>query len=139
MRTLAMVTVLSLAACSEPPREAAPTRAPPAAIVAPDTGIFFEFQVDRKVDLDPTVKDDQPVYPTSLKAAGITGRVVAQFVVDTLGKPEPSSFKITETAHRYFSDAVLVAMPRMRFLPAELHGHRVRQLTTRAFDFSINP
>jgi protein TonB len=58
--------------------------------------------------------------------------------VDTLGRPELASFKVLQSSHEPFVDAVRDALPGMRFVPAEMHGHRVRQLVQQPFVFSLD-
>lgn len=78
-----------------------------------------------------------PRYPSMLQSAGIEGNVRAQFVVDTLGRVEQGSFKALEATHDLFAAAVRDALGRARFKPAEVGGHRVRQLVEQTFTFSI--
>ena len=79
-----------------------------------------------------------PRYPAMLQSAGVEGSVRAQFVVDTLGRVEPGSFRALESSHDLFTAAVRDALGRARFKPAELGGHRVRQLVEQSFSFSIS-
>ncbi len=65
--------------------------------------------------------------------------VLVEFVVDTLGRVEPTSVRVVESDHPYFSDAVLRALPVYRFLPAEVQGRRVRQLVRLPFRFAVSP
>jgi len=78
-----------------------------------------------------------PRYPSMLQSAGVEGDVRAQFVVDTLGRVEQGSFKSLEATHDLFAAAVRDALSRARFKPAELGGHRVRQLVEQTFTFRI--
>jgi protein TonB len=78
-----------------------------------------------------------PRYPTMLQRAGVEGSVRAQFVVDTLGRVEQGSFRALESTHDLFTAAVRDALSRARFKPAEVGGHRVRQLVEQTFTFSI--
>jgi protein TonB len=79
----------------------------------------------------------QPRYPASLHAAGIEGRVVLQFVVDTLGRAEPGSVSVIEASHTLFAEAVREVLPRYRFMPGEAGGHRVRTRVQIPFDFVL--
>jgi len=100
-------------------------------------------------DSSPLTKDmvEQPVvalpgtatprYPAMLQSAGVEGSVRAQFVVDTLGRVEQGSFRALESTHDLFTAAVRDALTRARFKPAEVGGHRVRQLVEQSFAFSI--
>jgi periplasmic protein TonB len=78
-----------------------------------------------------------PRYPGILQSAGVEGSVRAQFVVDTLGRVEQGSFRALESTHDLFTAAVRDALTRARFKPAEVGGHRVRQLVEQSFAFSI--
>lgn len=78
-----------------------------------------------------------PRYPESLAAAGVEGRAVARFVVDTAGRVEPASVRIVDAAHPLFAESVRAALRVMRFRPAEAGGRRVRQLVEMPFDFVL--
>jgi protein TonB len=101
----------------------------------PADGIFNELEVDRPVMLAPGVVG--PSYPDVLRAAGIDGTVLAQFVVDTLGRVDVNSFVALRSDHALFTNAVRAALGRMRFLPAEAGGRKVRQLVQQPFQFSV--
>lgn len=80
-----------------------------------------------------------PQYPAALRSAGIAGEVDAQFVVDTTGRVDTSTIKITKSTNLQFAQAVRTALPLMRFIPAEgPHGRRVRQLLQQPFTFNIS-
>jgi len=96
---------------------------------------LYEFQVEKPAALIPGVAT--PVYPELLKSAGIEGKVLVAFVVDTTGRAEMSSLKIMQSDHPLFTEAVRVALPRMRFLPAEAGGKKVRQFAQMPFVFSL--
>ena len=96
---------------------------------------FLVTQVEKAAAAAPG--SAQPVYPPMLEESGIMGRVVAQFVVDTLGHVEPGSLHLLQTDNDLFDVAVKAALPRMRFYPAEVNGHRVRQLVEQAFVFEL--
>ena len=78
-----------------------------------------------------------PQYPEALKAAGIQGEVLAQFVVDVDGTPILDTFKVIKTTNAAFANAVKAALPEMRFAPAELKGQKVRQLYQTPFVFAM--
>jgi periplasmic protein TonB len=78
-----------------------------------------------------------PAYPEMLKSAGVEGEAMVQFVVDTLGRAEPASFKVLQASHDAFGQAVRAALPRMRFLPAEIGGRKVRMLVQQTFAFAL--
>ena len=96
---------------------------------------WAEHQVDRPVLALPG--SATPRYPEMLRAAGVVGRVVARFVVDTAGRVEPGSLTVVASAHPQFTAAVEAALPRMRFRPAEAAGKKVRQLVEQPFEFEV--
>ena len=78
-----------------------------------------------------------PRYPERLRAAGISGRVVARFVIDTTGRVEPTTVTMLESDHEAMADAVRGVLPKLRFDPAEVGGRRVRMLAVMPFEFSL--
>jgi periplasmic protein TonB len=70
--------------------------------------------------------------------AGITGAVMAQFVVDANGRAEVQTFKVLKSDHEELSEAVRRSLPDMRFTPAEKGGHKVKQLVQEPFTFTIS-
>jgi TonB family protein len=76
-----------------------------------------------------------PVYPDSLWAAGIPGRVVAEFIVGLDGRIEPGSVIIASATHPIFATAVRMALQDAVFNPALLTGKSVRQLVHLPFNF----
>jgi periplasmic protein TonB len=79
----------------------------------------------------------EPRYPAALRAAGIQGRVLAEFVVDTLGHAELSSLRFPELANPLFGDAVRDALAQYRFTPGEMAGRRVRTRVAVPFEFRL--
>lgn len=79
----------------------------------------------------------RPAYPDILKASGVEGEALVRFVVDTLGHAEPGTFVVLEASHPAFGEAVRQALPRMRFLPAESGGRKVRMLVQQRFAFAL--
>lgn len=98
-------------------------------------GIWSANQVDRSPSI--AGRPIEPRYPTQLRTAGIEGRVVLQFVVDTLGRAEPGDVTVIETSHPQFAEAVREVLPRYRFIPGEAAGHRVRTRVQIPFDFRL--
>jgi len=97
---------------------------------------YFEFQVEKPVV--PAPGSTSPRYPDMLRQAGVEGEVLAQFVVDTTGRAEPSSLKILKSSHDLFIQSVKNALPQMKFIPAEVGGRKVKQLVQQPFTFSIS-
>ncbi len=94
------------------------------------------FEVDKAAAALPG--SPSPAYPDMLKASGVEGSTLVQFVVDTLGRAEAGSFKVLESSHDAFGTAVRVTLPRMRFLPAEAGGRKVRMLVRQQFAFALD-
>lgn len=101
----------------------------------PDGGSAFDELV---VDRAPRVlgKALEPRYPSVLREAGIQARVVAEFVVDTLGRAEMDGLRI-EAPNPMFADAVREVLARYRFTPGETAGIRVRTRVQLPFDFKL--
>jgi TonB family protein len=78
-----------------------------------------------------------PVYPDSLLRAGVSGRAVVEFVVDTSGVPDMDTFGTVASTDALFADAVRRAVAGARFSPATLGGARVRQLVHLPITFTI--
>jgi protein TonB len=79
----------------------------------------------------------RPHYPDALRAAGLGGHVLVQFVVDTTGRIEPQSVRVLESTHDLFARSVLAVLPRFRFQPAEVNGKRIRMAAQMPFEFTI--
>lgn len=103
-------------------------------VEVPEHLYFFEFQVEEPVVPLNTVA---PAYPANLQAEAVSGEVIAQFVVDTLGRANLETFRAIEATHHEFVTAVRQALPRMRFQPARLRGRAVQQLVQQAFAFKM--
>lgn len=105
-------------------------------IVAPNADqAYFDFQVEKPVA--PIPGAGAPRYPDILRSASVEGEVLAQFVVDTLGRVELNSFKVLRKSHDLFEASVRAALPNMRFLPAEVGGRKVKQLVQQPFVFAL--
>jgi TonB family protein len=89
----------------------------------------------------PAVLTVQPVfdYPRVLRDAGIGGRVLLQFVIDTLGRVEPASIEVLETADQAFTESARSGMLEAQFRPAHYGDRPVRQLTKMPVSFRIGP
>jgi protein TonB len=79
----------------------------------------------------------EPLYPPALRSAGVEGRVLAEFVVDTLGRAELATLRFPELPDPRFADAVREAISRTRFSPGEVAGRPVRTRVALPFDFRL--
>jgi TonB family protein len=98
-------------------------------------GVYFEYQVEQPVMAVPG--SPAPRYPDILKKAGVSGEVIASFVVDTTGKADVNSLKVLRSSHELFVNSVATALPDMRFTPALVGGRKVKQLVMQPFVFQI--
>lgn len=96
---------------------------------------YFEFQVEKPVLA--REGNPQPRYPSMLESARVEGEVLVQFVVDTSGHAEMNSFKVLKSSNDLFTSAVKRVLPEMKFYPAEVGGHKVRQLVQMPFGFKV--
>lgn len=97
---------------------------------------YFDFQVEKPVAQIPG--SGTPNYPDILRSSNVEGQVLAQFTVDTTGRVEIASFTVISSTHDLFTSAVRSALPRMRFLPAEIAGRKVKQRVQQPFVFNLN-
>jgi len=96
---------------------------------------FRADQVEKQVSL--VAGSAPPRYPELLRSSGVEGQVIAVFVVDEQGHAEETSIRFARSDNQLFDDAVRVALRRMRFIPAEVGGKRVRQLVQMPFVFTL--
>ena len=97
---------------------------------------YFEFQVEKQVQT--AAGSSFPKYPAAMKAANVEGEVLTQFIVDTTGHAEMSTFKVLKSTRQEFVDAVKDGLAEMRFTPAEIGGHKVKQVVQQPFTFGLS-
>ncbi len=97
---------------------------------------YFDFQVEKQAGTAPG--SQAPEYPEMLRSANVEGEVLAQFVIDTTGRADASTFKVLKSTNDAFTDAVKRDLPRMRFFPAEIGGRKVKELVQLPFAFNLN-
>ncbi len=100
-----------------------------------ENNTFYSFQVEKVADMVPG--QPGPHYPDMLRSANVEGEVVASFVVDTNGRADMSTFKVIKSSHDLFTQAVKNALRNYRYTPAEIGGHKVKQLVQQPFQFSL--
>ena len=107
----------------------------PGAPLGGSGGVRDAAMVDRAPRL--TGRALEPRYPPVLRDAGIEGHVLAEFVVDTLGRAELATLRFPELTNPLFGDAVRDALTRYRFTPGEMAGRKVRTRVAVPFDFRL--
>lgn len=100
-----------------------------------DGSAWGEDQVDKAVQATGGVT---PRYPDMLRSANISGVVQMRFVVGANGRVEMNSVEVIDSPHKQFTEAVMDALKKMRFRPAEVRGTKVRQLVEQSFQFKLN-
>jgi protein TonB len=96
---------------------------------------YDAYEVDRRVE---PLSGVGPVYPAAMRFAGIEGEVEAQFIVSEHGGAEISSLRIVKSTNDQFAESVRRALPKMRFVPAQLGGRPVAQTVQQLFSFRLN-
>ncbi len=96
---------------------------------------LFEFQVENPVL--PRSGNPNPRYPSMLESSRVEGEVLAQFVVDTLGKAEMNTFKVLQSTNDLFTSAVKNVLSQWKFYPAEAGGRKVKQIVQLPFKFNV--
>jgi protein TonB len=108
------------------------------------TGPIIEGEVflAAEVDETPQAADPgglcSPKYPPVMQSAGIPGKVVMQFVVNTDGKVDQGSFKVMSSTHKAFEEPAREAMFKCPFKPGKSRGQPVRVLVQQALSFKLN-
>lgn len=90
---------------------------------------------DARFDPAQLLTQPAPRYPPGAEAAGLGGRVVLQFIVDTVGAVELRSIHVVESSHEIFEEPARASVARALFRPARLGTIPVRQLTRQPISF----
>jgi TonB family protein len=99
--------------------------------------VYTADQVDRPARPDSSDLA-VPLYPDSLYNAGVHGTVIAEFVVDTVGRVETETFGVVTSSHRLFAESVRRALDDATFIPAMHEGRLVRQVVQLPFNFLVD-
>jgi hypothetical protein len=125
--TAAVATAVTAAACAS----AGGAHAGSCAAIASDSSfarsepVYRDCAVDKKAQLTTT-----SLHPDFRPMSAHTGCYSAEveFVVDTLGRPETGTARITKSNDPAFADAVLALVPQLRYSRALKNGTPVRQI-----------
>jgi TonB family C-terminal domain len=71
----------------------------------------------------------QPRFPDALRAQGVGGEVVVQFLVAADGSVDASTMKVVRSPHELFASAVRNVLPRFHFQPARSAEGKARAET----------
>jgi TonB family protein len=107
---------------------------PPEELVFPD----FTFEMaDVEREAVPAPVNPKPQYPAAMQRRQLEARFAVFFVVDTSGRVDRTSVELPLVSHEEFANAVLDALEKWRFEPAEVGGHRVRERVKQPFYFRL--
>ncbi len=95
--------------------------------------IFDISQLDQQPVPTGQVK---PQYPFEMRRAGISGQVVVDFIVDTLGNVR-NAYAVSST-QREFEQAAVTAVAKWHFRPGRRQGHNVNVHMQVPIVFSLN-
>ena len=112
------------------------TEAPP---VEPPIALGDSIKTELEVDSTVVRYQDSaaPPYPESMLRRRVEGSVMVQYVVDTTGHVDTTSFRVLFATHADFAKSVKNTLPLMRFHPAMMANKRVAQLVEQPFVFKI--
>lgn len=99
------------------------------------SGTFSAWEVEKAVV--PLSGNPKPEYPSMLQSGHVEGEVLAQFVVDTTGRVDMSTFRALQATDELFVQSVRRALAKWKFLPAEAGGVKVRQLVQMPLSFKV--
>jgi protein TonB len=87
---------------------------------------LFAAQVEKPAI--PRNGNPSPKYPSLLESSRVEGTVLVQFVVDTLGVADMSTFKVLDASNDLFAESTRATLSNWRFYPAEAGGKKVKEI-----------
>jgi len=78
-----------------------------------------------------------PRYPPVLQQAGMQGRVMIEFIVDTLGRAERGSLRVVNSFHPLAESPARETVTSCRFRPGRIQGRAVRVRVQIPINFTI--
>lgn len=97
---------------------------------------YLEAVVEDRPEAIPNSCTAQP-YPAILQQAGVEGRVLVEFVIDTLGRAERASIRIVSSTHQLFEPPARATVLTCRFRPGRISGRAVRVRVQQPINFTI--
>jgi protein TonB len=76
-------------------------------------------------------------YPPVLQTAGIEGRVLIEFIIDTTGRAERGSMRVVSSAHQLFEGPAREVVSSCRYRPGRISGRAVRTRVQIPINFTI--
>jgi protein TonB len=96
---------------------------------------YSAWEVEKPVV--PLSGNPKPEYPSMLQSGHVEGEVLAQFVVDTTGRVDMSTFRAIQSTNGLFVQSVRRALAEWKFRPAEAGGRKVKQLVQMPLSFKV--
>ncbi len=112
-------------------------RAVSAASAADQPGQQPRYTEDEVEERPERLNGPLPQYPDSLRAAGVSGRVVLEVVIDSTGHAEPASIRVLSSTNTEFAASASNCVAATTFRPGRINGHPVRVITTIPINFSV--
>jgi len=103
-----------------------------------DPGTGAEVLLAAEVD-EPAaaIRQPSPRYPPVLQQAGIEGKVLLEFIIDSTGHVEPASVRAIDRSGPGFDATAREVIQKSLFRPARVRGRPVRQRTLQSIVFRI--
>lgn len=95
--------------------------------------VFVASEVDTPAKIQSL---QEPEYPDSLRAIGVSGSAVIEFIIESTGKLNKESIGIVSATHTKFADAARIAVLESTFLPAMKAERPVAQIYQLPVTFS---
>lgn len=99
-----------------------------------DKQIFTANEVDVAARQD-SAHLVRPTYPDELHDDGVSGSVMAEFVVEASGQVNPETLNVVFASHPLFAESVQEALREAIYMPATRKGYPVRQVVQHEFKF----
>lgn len=99
-----------------------------------DKQIFTANEVDIAARED-SANPVRPRYPDQLHDDGVSGSVLAEFVVEASGEVNPITLSVVFASHPLFAESVQEALREAIYSPAVRQGYPVRQVVQHEFRF----
>lgn len=117
------------------PPDTAQITTPPGNSETTHDSVYTVLEVDSAVVR--SASSAAPAYPPELLKQHVEGMVRLRYVVDTTGYADPTSIEVVSSSNPLFLQSVRDVLPQMRFSPAKIGEHKVRQLVEQPFTFHI--
>lgn len=135
--SIAFLVLFATWAAEVPAAENPPAKPPPI-VPRADSGFSIGVIDAIEVDRQPQVKTRVgPVYPFAMRRAGVTGRVVIEFTVETDGSVR--DVIAVESTRPEFEAAAIDAVSKWTFSPGIKNNREVRTRLRVPLVFTLNP